>query len=270
MLLLGSRLSQLDRMQWPQTLNISICGKEASVLFDPGSTYSYVSSLFAHFLGVSREYLDTTVYVSIPVGNSIVVDWIYRSCIVNFCDHETREDLLLLDMTDFKIILGMDWLYPYHAILDCHAKTITLAMPELPRLEWKGSSASASSWVLSFPKARYMVEKGYLAYVRDTTTETLAIVSVPIVREFFDMFSSNLLGIPPDRDMDFCSDLAPGTQPNSTTPYHMAPKKLKKLKEQLEELLAKGFVRLSVLPWGAPVLFVKKKDGIMRMCIDYR
>jgi len=115
-----------------------------------------------------------------------------------------------------------------------------------------------------------MVEKGclaYLAYVRDTTAETPAIDSMPVVREFSDVFRSDLPGMPPDRDIDFCNDSAPDTQPISIPPYRMASKELK---EQFEELLAKGFVKPSVSPWGAPVLFVKKNDGKMRMCIDYR
>ncbi|XP_070040559.1 uncharacterized protein [Nicotiana tomentosiformis] len=97
-----------------------------------------------------------------------------------------------------------------------------------------------------------MVEKGclaYLAYVRDTTAKTLAINSVPIVREFSDVFSSDLPVMPPNRDIDFCIDLAPDTQPISILPNRMAPKELK---EKLGELLAKGFVRPSVSPWGAP------------------
>ncbi|XP_070045906.1 uncharacterized protein [Nicotiana tomentosiformis] len=114
---------------------ISICSRDALVLFDLGSTYSYVSSLFAHFLDISRESLVTPVYMSTPVGDSVVVDRIYRSYVVTLCGYDTRADLLLLDMTDFEVILGMDWLSPYHAILDCHGKTIALAMPELPRLE---------------------------------------------------------------------------------------------------------------------------------------
>ncbi|XP_070013185.1 uncharacterized protein [Nicotiana sylvestris] len=128
-------------------------------------------------------------------GDSVVVDWIYRSYVVTFCGYETRADLLLLDMTDFEVILGMDWLSPYHAILDCHAKTITLAMLELLRLGWKGFSVSTSSQVISFLKARHMAEKGclaYLAYVRDATTESLMIDSVPVVREFADLFPSEL------------------------------------------------------------------------------
>ncbi|XP_070058057.1 uncharacterized protein [Nicotiana tomentosiformis] len=117
------------------TYIISVCGRDVSVLFDPGSTYTYVSYLLAHFLGVTHESLGTPVYVSTPVGDYVVVDQIYRSCIVTFCGYETREDFLLLDITDFEIILGLNYLSPYHAILDCHAKTVTLAMPEFPRLE---------------------------------------------------------------------------------------------------------------------------------------
>ncbi|XP_070047094.1 uncharacterized protein [Nicotiana tomentosiformis] len=163
---------------------ISVCGRDASVLFDPGSTYLYVSSLLAHFLDIPHESLDTPVYVSTHAGNSIILDRIYRSCVVTFYGYDTRADLLLLDMTDFKVILVMDWLSSYHAILDCHAKTVTLAMPELQRLEWKGSSVSRSSRVISFMKARHMVGKDcldYLAYVRDTTAESPMIDSVPVV-----------------------------------------------------------------------------------------
>ncbi|XP_070049486.1 uncharacterized protein [Nicotiana tomentosiformis] len=203
------------------TCIIFVCGRYASVLFDPGSTYSYMSSLFSHFLDIPRESLGTPVYVSILVGDFIVVHRIYRSCVVTFGGYETRVDLLLLNMTDFEVILVMDWLSSYHVILDCHAKIVTLVMPVLPRLEWKGSSVSTSSRVISFLKARHMVEKGclaYLAYVRDTTTESPMIDLVPVVREFADMFPSDLLGMPPDHDIDFCIDLGPGTQPISILP----------------------------------------------------
>ncbi|XP_070042517.1 uncharacterized protein [Nicotiana tomentosiformis] len=188
-----------------------------------GFTYSYVSSLFAHFLDNPRDSLGTLIYVSTLVGDSMVVDQIYRSCVVIFCGYETRADLLLLDMIDFEVILGMDWLSPYHDVLDCRSKTITLAMPELSRLDWKGSSVSTASQVISFLKDRHMVEKGYLAclpYVWDTTVESPTIDSVPVVWEFTDVFPSNLPGMPPDHDID----LAPGTQPIFIPPYYMAPK----------------------------------------------
>ncbi|XP_070003239.1 uncharacterized protein [Nicotiana sylvestris] len=209
---------------------ISICGRDASVLFDPGSTYLYVSSLFSHFLVISPEPLGTPVHVSTPVGDSVVVDQIYRSCAVTFCGLETRANLILLDMIYFEIILGMDLLSPYNVVQDCHAKTITLAMPGLPRLEWKRSTVDTSSRVISFLKAQHMVDKrclAYLAYVRDTTAKSLTIDLVSVVPEFADVFPSNLPGMPPDRNIDFCIDLAPGTQPISIQPYSMAPKELK-------------------------------------------
>ena len=70
--------------------------------------------------------------------------------------------------------------------------------------------------------------------------------------------------------MEFTIELVPGTAPISKAPYRMAPVELKELKEQLQDLLDKGFIKPSVSPWGAPVLFVKKKDGSMHLCIDYR
>ncbi|XP_070041126.1 uncharacterized protein [Nicotiana tomentosiformis] len=156
--------------------------------------------------GVHYKSLGIPVYVSTHVGDFVIVDRIYRSCIVTFCSYETRADLLLLDMTDFEVILSIGWLSPYHAILDCHAKDVTLAMLELPRLKWKDLFVRASKRVISFLKARHIVKKGclaYLAYVRDTTAETPVIDSVPVVWKFSDVFPSDLPGMPPDRDIDF-------------------------------------------------------------------
>ncbi|XP_070014823.1 uncharacterized protein [Nicotiana sylvestris] len=121
-----------------QSGTVSICSREASVLYDPGSIYSYVSSYFAPYLVMPRDSLSASVYVSTPVGDSIMVDRVYHTCVVVIGGLETHVDLLLLDMVDFDVILGMDWLSPYHAILDCHAKTVTLALLGLPNLEWRG------------------------------------------------------------------------------------------------------------------------------------
>ncbi|XP_070039664.1 uncharacterized protein [Nicotiana tomentosiformis] len=165
--------------------------------------------------------------------------------------YETRVDALLLNMVGFDVILGMDWLSLYHAILDYHAKTMMLAMPELPRLEWRGSLDHVPSRVVSFLKVQRMVEKGclaYLAFMRDVSADTHAVESVSIVREFLDVFSVDLPGMPPDRDIKFGIDFVPGTQPISITPYHMEPVELKELKKQLQELLNKD---LSGLPGGS-------------------
>jgi len=94
--------------------------------------------------------------------------------------------------------------------------------------------------------------------------------NIPVVCEFEDVFPEELPGLPPQREIDFGIELILGAQPVSKAPYRIAPTELKELKVQLDELLQKGFIRPSVSPWGAPVLFVKKKDGTLRLCIDYR
>ena len=93
---------------------------------------------------------------------------------------------------------------------------------------------------------------------------------IPIVKEFPDVFPDDISGLPPDRAIEFVIELILGIEPISIPPCRMAPAELKVLKAQLEELLNKGFIRPSTSPWGAPVLFVKKKDGSLRLCIDYR
>ncbi|XP_070054428.1 uncharacterized protein [Nicotiana tomentosiformis] len=149
---------------------VLVCHRDASILFDPGSTYSYMSSYFASYLVMPRDSLSAHVYVFIHVGDSIIVDSVYHSCVVSIRSFETRVDLLLLDMVDVDVILGMDWLSSYHVILDYHAKMVTLSMLGLPRLEWRGTTSHSTSMVISYVKARRIAEKGclvHLAYIPD-------------------------------------------------------------------------------------------------------
>ncbi|GJR06605.1 hypothetical protein Tco_0529589 [Tanacetum coccineum] len=101
-------------------------------------------------------------------------------------------------------------------------------------------------------------------------SERKQIKDVPIVRDFPEVFPEDLPGLPPARPVEFQIDLIPGAAPVARAPYRLAPSEMKELSEQLQELSDKGFIRPSSSPWGAPVLFVKKKDGSFRMCIDYR
>ena len=112
--------------------------------------------------------------------------------------------------------------------------------------------------------------KGYLAHVVDTRSSEVRLEDVLVVRDFLDVFPDDLPSLPPEREIDFPIDLVPGTTPISLPPYRMAPTELKELKTQLQELVDRGFIRPSISPCGAPVLFVKKKDGTWRLCIDYR
>ncbi|GJV91372.1 hypothetical protein Tco_1539185 [Tanacetum coccineum] len=93
---------------------------------------------------------------------------------------------------------------------------------------------------------------------------------VQIVQDFPEVFPEDLPGLPLTRQVEFQIDLVPGAVPVARAPYRLTPSKMKELSEQLKELSDKGFIRPNSLPWGAPVLFVKKKDGSFWMCIDYR
>ncbi|XP_073035203.1 uncharacterized protein [Primulina eburnea] len=114
--------------------------------------------------------------------------------------------------------------------------------------------------------------EGYLIYAVDVTEKKkeVGIEDIPIVAEFADVFPDEIPGFPPAREVEFGIELMPGTSPISRTPYRMAPAELRELKAQLQDLLDKGYIRPSVSPWGAPVLFLRKKDGTMWLCIDYR
>ncbi|GJT57325.1 putative reverse transcriptase domain-containing protein [Tanacetum coccineum] len=131
--------------------------------------------------------------------------------------------------------------------------------------------------LISCTKTQKYLLKGCPIFLAHVTTkkaedksEEKRLEDVPIVRDFPDVFPEDLPGLPPARQVEFQIDLVPGAAPVARAPYRLAPSKMKELSEQLQELSDKGFIRPSSSPWGAPVLFVKKKDGSFRMCIDYR
>src|SRR3954463_16123996 len=159
--------------------------------------------------------------------------------------------LIALKSLDIDVILGMDWLPRQNAFLDCKAKSVKLTHPS-------GKTINYTS-----PRTRIQVHSLNVLPLPD-------LEDIPVVRDFPDVFPEELSGMPPDRCVEFIVDLIPGTAPTSRRPYRMAPHELAELKAQLEVSLAKGFIRPSSSPWGCPVLFVTKKDGIKRMCVDYR
>ena len=129
-----------------------------------------------------------------------------------------------------------------------------------------GDKSSAPQNLISAIIARKMLRKGcqgYLELVKDTTAERTSISDVPVACEFLDVFPEELPGLPPHREIKLCIDMVSDTAPISMPPYKMAPAELKELKEQLQKLLDKGFIRPSTSPWGALVLCVKKKDGTL-------
>ena len=171
------------------------------------------------------------------------------------------------------MILGMDWLSRHPVMVDCRMNRVILRSPNEDEVTFISERSNHLSNVISAATARKMVRKGceaYLAYVIDTVKARPSVSDISIVSDFPDVFPKELSGLPPQREIEVAIDVVPGATLAYITPYRMAPMELKELKLQLQELLEKQFIRPSVSPWGAPVLFVKKKDGTLRLCIDYR
>ncbi|KAH0720379.1 hypothetical protein KY285_005181 [Solanum tuberosum] len=222
---------------------------------------------------VLPEQLLEPFSVSTHIGEYILAERVYRDCPVSVKQKSTMADLFELDMEDFDVILGMDWHHACYASVDCRTRVVKFQFPNEPVLEWKSSSAVPKGRFISNLKARKLVSKWcvyHLVQVNDSSIEIPLIQSVSVVKEFPEVFPDDLLRVPLEREIDFGIDVLPDTRPISILPYRIAPAELKDLKEQLKDLLDKGFIQPSVSPWGAPILFVRKKDGSLRKCIDYR
>ncbi|GJW93183.1 putative reverse transcriptase domain-containing protein [Tanacetum coccineum] len=149
--------------------------------------------------------------------------------------------------------LGMDWLSNYKAEIICHEKVVRIPLPDGKVLRVLGERPKEKAKLLMSAKAS------------DKKQEEIV-----MVRDFPEVFSDDLSGLPPLREIEFRIELTPRATPVAKSPYRLAPSELEELSGQLKELQDKGFIQPSSSPWGAPVLFVKKKDGSFRMCIDYR
>jgi len=218
------------------------------------------------------ENLEVPLGVTTPIGSIYHVDQIARNCTIIILGKLFLGDLILLGIQGYDVILGMDWLNQYQATIDCNQKILTLTTSEGERIRYKGGDSTSTIPLISSTKACKLISKGcsaYLCTVEVSNTEGPDLREIPVARDFSEVFQE-VPALPPDREIEFAIELLPGTTPISKAPYRMAPTELAELKKQLQELLDKGLIRPSVSPWGAPILFVRKKDGSLRLYIDYR
>jgi len=188
---------------------------------------------------------------------------VVRNCEITIQEKPFFVNLILLGIHGYDVILGMDWLAKYHATIDCKHKILTMLTSERESIVYNGSPSSLAIPIISAAKVCKLIKKGCTAYLCAVEVDgdlKLDIGNIPVVREFPEVFPE-VPGLPPNRELEFAIELLPGTNPISKAPYCMAPSELQELKKQLQELLDKGLVQPNVSPWGAPVLFVKKKDG---------
>ncbi|GJR83329.1 putative reverse transcriptase domain-containing protein [Tanacetum coccineum] len=212
----------------------------ASILFDTGADRSFISTAFSSLINIAPTPLENSYDVELADGKIVGIDTIIRGCTLNFLNHPFNIDLMPVELGSFDVIIGMDWLRRCHAVIVCDEKLVRIPYGN-ETLIFRGNESNneRESWltIISCSKAQEYMAKGCL---------------------------------PPARPVEFQIDLIPGAAPVARAPYRLAPSEMKELSEQLQELSDKGFIRPSSSPWGAPVLFVKKKDGSFRMCIDYQ
>ncbi|KAI3682071.1 hypothetical protein L2E82_50219 [Cichorium intybus] len=221
----------------------------AVVMFDSGATHSFVSRTFINRLGRSIGKLARPMVIEVADNRMIYVTDVYRGCTLEFSGVEFPIDLIPIAMRDLCVIVGMDWLDAFDAEILCRKKQVRVRNPKGGELIIQGDTPRLA--IASCSAARVLN-------------------GIPVVSDFSVVFPEELPGLPPIRQVEFRIDLLPGATPIAKAPYRLAPPEMKELQEQLQELSSKGFIRPSSSPWGAPILFVKKKDGTQRMCIDYR
>ena len=252
---------------------ISVYDHDAYALVDPGVTHSFISVPFTERHQIESQPIDGRMVVSVPNGDTMISGRIVPGSRLVIQNKDFPADLIVLGIHDFDIILGMDWLSKHRATLDCYKKEVRLVRPEEPSVIFRGIRRETAPSLINAMTASKMLRKGcqgYLAFIVDRRQEGTRLEDIPIIKQFPDVFPDDISVLPPDREVEFTIDLIPETEPISIPPYRMAPAELRELKAQLEDLLSKGFIRPSISPWGAPVLFVKKKYGSLRLCIDYR
>ncbi len=199
----------------------------------------------------------------------INADSFVPSCPVTLGNWVYTWDLVVIPIQEFDVVIEMDWLTRHFATIDCEQRTMYLREPGHPEFIFLAGKSTFFAIFIFASRPKQLIVGGCMAYLASVvvvTRPTLSLSEIPVAQEFPDVFPEELPGMPPEREIE----LFPDTSPITKAPYRMAFAELRELKAQLEDLLAKGFIGLSVSPWGAPVLFVRKKDGSLRLCIDYR
>ncbi|GJX47341.1 putative reverse transcriptase domain-containing protein [Tanacetum coccineum] len=268
------KLGAMDAQQDPKVVTgtFLLNNRYATALFDSGADKSFVSTNFSTLIDIKPVELDTCYEVELADGKVVSTNNVLIGCTLNLLNRSFPIDLMVIELGSFDIIIGMDWLSRYDAAILCGEKKVRIPL-EGKTLVIEGNRNNSRLKIVSCIKARKYIEKGcelFLAQVTEQESKEKRLEDVPVIRDFPEVFPEELPGLPPPRQVEFRIDLIPGAAPVARAPYRLAPSEMKELSKQLQELSEKGFIRPSSSPWGAPVLFVKKKDGSFRMCIDYR
>ncbi|GJX36584.1 putative reverse transcriptase domain-containing protein, partial [Tanacetum coccineum] len=236
----------VEALQDPKVVTgtFSLNNQFVTVLFDSGADFSFISTKFAPFLNVKPCIVNPGYVIELADGESVEVDRIIYNCKLELGNSLFTIDFIPLGHGSFDVIVGMDWLSKNKVVIVCHEKVVEIPIKEggILRVHREGTLGDAKA-------------------LMNAKIDEPRISDIPVVRDFTDVFLEDLLGIPPQRQVEFRIDLVSGATPVGKSPYRLPPSKMQELSKQLQELQDKGFIRPSHSPWGAPVLFVKKNDG---------
>ncbi|KAJ0505471.1 putative nucleotidyltransferase, Ribonuclease H [Helianthus annuus] len=244
----------------------------AKLLFDSGGNQIFINTSFCQALNLPLTNLWQIFTVETADGNTLKIDKVLREGKIELLGYKFTANLLPMDLAGFDVVLGMDWLVANHARILYDKNSIEIHTPTGELVMITGDKPQKPLKFISVMKLASYSRKQGISYMISVVVNTKSkeLKDIPVVSEYPDIFPEDLQGLPPNREVEFRIHLIPGTIPIAKTPYQLAPTEMLELKRQLDELLSKGFIQPSSSLWEAPVLFVKKKDGSMRMCIDYR
>ncbi|GJS38274.1 putative reverse transcriptase domain-containing protein [Tanacetum coccineum] len=255
-------------------------GNSPSKVYAVGQDRPEIQRRYGSQIDITPTTLDHYYDVKLADGRIIGLNTIIQGCTLNFLNHPFNIDLMPVELGSIDVIIGMYWLAKYQAVIVCAEKIVRIPLGnETLIVHGDGSDLGNETHlsIIACTKTQKYMRKGchvFLAHVTTKETEDKSeekrLEDVPIVRDFLEVFPEDLPGLPPTRQVEFQIDLIPGAAPIARAPYRLALSEMKELSDQLQELSDKGFIRPSSSPWGAPVLFVKKKDGSFRTCINYR
>nr|GEV42178.1 putative reverse transcriptase domain-containing protein [Tanacetum cinerariifolium] len=219
----------------------------AFILFDSGFDRSFVDTRFSSMLNIDPAKLGASYEVELADGRVVSTNTILKGCTLNLVNHIFEIDLMPIKLGTFDVIIGMDWLVKHDAVIICGEKVVRI----------------------SYGNKMLIVESDNDVSRLKKKSKEKRLEDVPIICDFAKVFPEELPRLPPPRQVEFQIDLVPRVAPIARAPCRLAPSEMRELPIQLQELLEKGFIRPSSSSWGAPMLFLKKKDGYFRMCIDY-
>ncbi|XP_052111589.1 uncharacterized protein LOC127742948 [Arachis duranensis] len=258
---------ETGRVQQPgRVYTTSSIGAEGSETLIRGATHSFIAFEKANELGLRMVVLGYDLKVYNATHEAMVTRIGCPPVPFRVQQREFVHDLICLLMTGLVLILELDWLFKNHVLLDCSEKSVQ-SMSEGSKAPVVVNSYYLNSMIVNYSRTQC---QGIMLLTMGVSGDDQSLEQIPIVCEFLDVFSDDINEFPPNREVKFAIELVPGASLISITPYRMSPLEMAELKAQLKDLLGKHFIRPSVSPWGAPVLLVKKKDGSIRLCVDYR